>query len=364
VTHLGGTLRALKHRAPVRFHSGTVEIQGKVLLLEADTLAPNSSGWIQILLEEPTVLAPGDHFILRHQTPMVTLGGGRIVSIDGGKRKRSDAAMIASLKERLAVLDKPDDFLAALLVQETAPRQIAELCGDTAQLPAQVLTRLKNLEKKNRAVALRADAVYMAPKNLDEALKATVGCLYDYFKAHPALGVIERPELKRRLALKSGDVVAVFFEDILEKARQRNLLTVESNTVALPGRDRTLEGALAKQAECVEAAFLRGGLAPPPPEEIESELKIASKLFKEIMRFLTDTGKIVNAAPDVIFHMKAYEKAWEETQALFAAKAENTTSEIRQHLSMSRKYVVPLVELFDKRGLTERVGDKRKLKTK
>ncbi|MCY3023351.1 MAG: selenocysteine-specific translation elongation factor, partial [Planctomycetota bacterium] len=81
LTPLAGTPWPLTHRAPVRFHAGTAEIQGRVLLLEGDQLPAGTDGWVQVQLAEPTVAAPGDRFILRHQTPMLTLGGGVVLDV-------------------------------------------------------------------------------------------------------------------------------------------------------------------------------------------------------------------------------------------------------------------------------------------
>ncbi len=362
LTHLPATPWPLKHRAPVRFHAGTAEIQGKVLLLEGDTLAPGASGWVQVLLEEPTVAAPGDRFILRHQTPMVTLGGGRIVDVVAEKRKRSKPEVLAELDARLKAIDSPADFLAQVVAASELPKSVPELCAESASLPAQLTALLAKLIEKKRVVALRPDAVYIAPARLDGALKDAVTCAFDYFKEHPALGTLEKPELRRRLEKKSGAEWSAYFDDLLNILKQRNLLKVESNTVALPGRDRKLEGALAEQAQKVEAALQAGALAPPSPAEIEAQYKIPAKTFKEILRFLQDTGKAFEASPEIYFHASAYDKAKSEVQGLFATSPELTTSEIRQHLGMNRKYVVPLVELFDRKNFTVRIGDKRKLK--
>jgi len=375
LTHLPTTPWPLKHRAAVRFHAGTAEIQGKVLLLEGDQLPAGTSGWIQILLEEPTVIAPGDRFILRHQTPMVTLGGGRVVDVVPTKRKRASPPLNKGgrgeavpfptrddLESRLKAVDSPADFLAHIIAVSEAPKTLPELCAETASLPSQLAKLLAKLIEKKLVVALRPDAAFIAPARLDVLLKSAVTCAYDFFKDHPALGTLERPELRRRLEKKSGAGISGYFDDLLAVLKQRNLLKVESNTVALPGRDRTLEGALADQAQKVEAALQAGALAPPSLAEIEASLKIPPKTFKEILRFLQDTGKAHDAGGGIYFHAGAYEKAQSEVAGLFAKSPELTTSEIRQHLGMNRKYVVPLVELFDRKNFTVRVGDKRKLK--
>ncbi|MGD0090332.1 MAG: selenocysteine-specific translation elongation factor, partial [Planctomycetota bacterium] len=146
LTHLPGLPRPLKHRAPVRFHAGTAEVQGKVLLLEGDLMAPGTSGWIQVLLAEPVVLAPGDRFILRHQTPMVTLGGGEVLDVAPHKRKRAQPAVFAELQQRLDCLNEPAALAAHILAAAEGPKTLAELCSETGLLPQQVLDILKKYD--------------------------------------------------------------------------------------------------------------------------------------------------------------------------------------------------------------------------
>jgi len=362
LTHLASTPWPLKHRAPVRFHAGTAEIQGKVLLLEGDQMAPGTAGWVQVLLEDPTVLVPGDRFILRHQTPMVTLGGGRVVDVAAQKRKRKNPEVLAELQKRLASIDSPEKFIAHLLEFSSTPRSVSELSSDSGLLPEQLTPLLASLIQKKKAVALKVD-IFISPALLDLLCKNIVSCAYDFFKEHPALGNVELPELRRRLALKHGAEILSHFDDLLTVLRQKNLVKVDSNSVSLPGRERKLEGNIADVAQKAEAAILAGGLAPASPAEVETQLKLPPKQLREIMKYLLDTAKVVEAAPDVVFHQSVYDKAKDEVLKLFAKQSELTTSEIRQHLGMNRKYVVPLVELFDRKGVTVRMGDKRRLKS-
>ena len=80
--------KPLKHRAPVHFHAGTAEIEAQVRLLDGATaLQPGQRAWARIVLREPALLLPGDRFIIRMFSPVVTIGGGMVVDI-GGKRYR------------------------------------------------------------------------------------------------------------------------------------------------------------------------------------------------------------------------------------------------------------------------------------
>jgi len=373
LVHLPGLPRPLKHRAPVRFHSGTVEVQGKVLLLEGEQMASGATGWIQVLLAEPTVLVPGDRFILRHQTPMITLGGGEVLDVAPRKRKRAPHPSLspegrgwgegAELQRRLECLNDSAAFVAHILAAAEGPKTLEELCSEAGLLPQQILGSVKALIQKGAVTALQPDAVFISCERLEELLRKVLACINDHFAEHPALGNVERPELRRRVQLSLGAVSAAYFDDLVAVLKLRNKIRAESNWVALPGRERHLEGSLALQARQVELAFAAGGLAPPHPAEIEAQLKIQARTYKEILKFLLDTGRLVQATPEVIFHCESFEKALADTRALFAQKAELTTSEIRQRLGMNRKHVVPLVELFDQRGVTVRVADMRRLKS-
>ena len=68
--HLAGAGRVLKNRAPVRFHAGTAERMGRVVLLEAEEMLPGDKAFVQIVLSAPVVVLPGDRFVLRSYSPV------------------------------------------------------------------------------------------------------------------------------------------------------------------------------------------------------------------------------------------------------------------------------------------------------
>jgi selenocysteine-specific elongation factor len=360
--HLPSAPWPLKHRAPIRFHSGTAELQGKVLVLDGEALAPGQSGFIQILLEDQTVAAPGDHYLLRHQTPMVTLGGGRIVDVVPLKRKRGDPGVIAELTQRQARLDNFQQFLEYILVTAELPKPLQELSAETGLLPAQITELLAPLLKDGRVVALKSGSSYLAKSLLSSLGTSVCACIQDFLKEHPALGGVERPELKTRLRKKIGTAIDEYSDDVLELLNQHGAIKAESNLIALPGRERKLEGALAATAQKIESALKSGALGPPTIPELQAQLTVPPKTLKEILRFLIDTRAVAEATPEIYFHREPLDKAKLDLQKLFAAKSERTTSEIRQHLGMNRKFVIPLVELLDRTKFTVRAGDIRKLK--
>ncbi|MDQ7086988.1 MAG: selenocysteine-specific translation elongation factor [Acidobacteriota bacterium] len=76
----------------LRLHHGTAEVFCRVRMPGGGSLAPSATGAVQLRLEAPLAALPGDRFILRRYSPLVTLGGGRIAELDPPRhrRRRSD----------------------------------------------------------------------------------------------------------------------------------------------------------------------------------------------------------------------------------------------------------------------------------
>jgi selenocysteine-specific elongation factor len=265
------------------------------------------------------------------------------------------------LKQRLECIDNREKFCAYLIASSDTPKSVRNLCAETGLFPERVKEFASKAVQRGEAVALKPDDGFISARVFQDISKKLERHIQTYVTEHPALGAIERPELKRRLEKDTDPKMASYFDDILNAMKQCGAILLNSNDVSLPGGERKLEGATAAQAQQLEAAFLNGGLTPPSRAEVEAQLKIPQKSLREILKYLRDTGKLVDASTDVTFHRTHVEEAKTRLKELFALGPQRTTSEIRQHLGMNRKFAVPLVELLDKEKFTVRNGDFRQL---
>jgi hypothetical protein len=81
----------LGHREPIRFHVGTVEVRGQLLLLDRDAAAPGDAVVARVELDEDVCCAAGDRFLLRLQNPAMTCGGGKVIRLSkSGRYRRKD----------------------------------------------------------------------------------------------------------------------------------------------------------------------------------------------------------------------------------------------------------------------------------
>ena len=130
----------LKHRAPVHFHSGTAEVEAQVRLIRSlQPVEPGSRAQVRFLLREPLLLLPGDRFIIRMFSPVVTIGGGVVldIALEGIAPTRMRRADVAARLEKLETATPAERIL--MLVSE-APHGmgVAELIARTGYLAAEI----------------------------------------------------------------------------------------------------------------------------------------------------------------------------------------------------------------------------------
>jgi selenocysteine-specific elongation factor len=138
--------KPLKHRAPVHFHAGTAEIEAQVRLLEGATaLKPGQRCWARIVLREPALLLPGDRFIIRMFSPVVTIGGGVVLDTGGKRYRKSDRVAErlrtlaeASAAERVALLVRESKYgmgTVELVSRTGLTEREIEAIGERGPLP-------------------------------------------------------------------------------------------------------------------------------------------------------------------------------------------------------------------------------------
>jgi selenocysteine-specific elongation factor len=364
LSHLQRAPFPLRHRAPIRFYHGTAEIMGRVLLLEEEKLEPGGQGYAQVVLEEEAVAIPGDRFLLRHQSPMFTCAGGTILDSSRPKRKRFQSEVKLELETRQKFLGQPVEFLAHLIASSPTPKGYPALCAEMGLDPPRLDSLVKKLAAAKRLVILKEGEHLLGTGAMAKAEEMILATLAGFFAQHPGLKGMERLEL---WGLLRGRWVDPFrgqvevFEEIVERMVAAGRIERKASHLALAGRLPSLDEKQTAWAKGLERAFEQGGLAPPEAGEVAVSLGIPAKQLGEILTFLTESGRLVEAAPRLFFHAAPVRSAASKIRAMLKARDGLTVSEIRQALAMNRKFIVPLLEFFDRQGITLRQENLRRL---
>ncbi|ACX51820.1 selenocysteine-specific translation elongation factor [Ammonifex degensii KC4] len=349
--------RPLKHRAKVRFHLGTTEVSAQLHLLDREELAPGEEALLQLLLEEPVVAAKEDRFVIRSFSPPLTVGGGRVLALPRMKYKRFRPEVLQYLG-RLAEGELKDQ-VEAYLHKENRPVSlgtIAEALTEEKERVIQVLEELSN-EEKVKLIKVEGQVYACAATAYRQLREKACSLVARYLEEYPLREGMPKEELRSRLLPQFG---VRAFQALLEEWAGEGALSLTAQAVSLPGQAHPSAEDQERIAS-LEEVYRRGGLQPPSLREAASLIGVEEKRAEEYQGYLLRSGRLVKVAEGIIFHQEVLAAAEAQVVAALKERGEITVAEVRDLLSTSRKYVVPLLEYLDGKRVTRRVGDKRVL---
>ena len=110
--------KPFKDGARVHFHAYTTETIAEARLYGTKQLKPGDEAYAQLRFAEPMLLLPGDRFIVRQFSPVVTIGGGVVLDASPTTRKQRAEDAIAFLK--IMRDGSPEEVLAARVARRGA----------------------------------------------------------------------------------------------------------------------------------------------------------------------------------------------------------------------------------------------------
>ena len=336
----------LKHRAPVHFHAGTAEVEAQARLIDSlDPVRPGTPANVRFLLREPLLLLPGDRFIVRMFSPVVTIGGGVVLDIAAPRRIRRTA-----LAARLRTLDGATAAeRIALLVRESAHgMSVAELVARTGFLAAEI----RKIAETGEFLYLPEPQAWLASREWAEKVIANLrAALAAFHRANPLQPGLSKEELRSR---HLGDAPPFLLDALLARTKdlvaEGDLVRLASHRLALKQDE---EAAVAK----IEALFLEGGLAVPATSEVLAKSGVEAARARSLLQILLRARKLIRVGEDLVYHASAIEGL----RALLASRKGTrfAVADFKEWTGVSRKYAIPLLEFLDRERVTRREGDSR-----
>jgi selenocysteine-specific elongation factor len=294
-------------------------------------------------LREPALLLPGDRFIIRMFSPVVTIGGG--VVVDPGERRYRKADNVAA---RLDILAAPDTAARVALLVKESPFGLGlpELVARTG------LREREIADAGNKAPLMTIPPAWIADRSWFQAARARmVQAVREYHQKQPLQPGIAKQDLRSREMAKAPPFV---MDALLAAATE---LVVEGETVRSRGHTLVLKQDEEKARAAIESAFEKSGLATPALAEVLAKSGVEPARARTLMQILLREKLLVKIADDLVFHQSAIEKL----RAMLATrKGERfAVGAFKDWTGISRKYAIPLLEFLDRERVTRRDGDER-----
>lgn len=361
--YLSSAPRPLVHNTRVRFHIGTSEVLGRVVLFGQERVQPGQRALAQIRLEKPVACWRGDHFVIRSYSPMVTIGGGVVLDPLARRRKRSQRHQVEELK--LLRDGEPKEIILYHLdragVLGLTKEKIALRISIFGQALEEILQVLSNQGKIKR-VQVEGKDLYLSSKIYQRLKEEILLRLKKFHEKFPLRMGLPKEDLRQRLP--SG-LEARVFEKMLEELEEKGKIVREKELVRLATHQIVLAEDLERLKHQIEEAFRQEGFQPADKDEILSRFRENPALTMEIFGLLLKEGRLVRIKENLVYHIDVLEEIKKRVLEFFKTHSEMVVGDLRKLTEgASRKYLIPLLEYLDQEKITIRLGDKRVLRGK
>jgi len=353
---LASAAQPLPSRKRIRFHTGTIELIGHVVLLGQDALEPGQSSFARVRLEKPAFALPGDRFIIRQYSPMTTLGGGEILDADPPKRRRSDPSLV----ERLRIFrDGSTADRVLQLVAESGARalDVHAVVARLGLVPAAARGELERLAAAGRVRVVGETPLTVAAAGEFQAAAAQAAdAVRAFHAAEPLVKGIGREDLKAQVF---ADASPAFFRAVLDRLVGDKILVVDQEVVHAHGRAMALQGADEKARTTLAARFRELGLQVPSPDDVAASVGVDKTAARKIVQLLLRDQTLVKVNDTMIVDRAALQALIEGVRARKSVSPTLGVGEFKELTGLSRKFAMPLLEYLDGQRITRRVGDER-----
>jgi len=357
--YLKSNKKPIKNRTRIRFHTGTSEVLGNLILLDSEELASGSSIAAQLRLDAPVAVVKDDRFVIRSYSPVRTIGGGGILNPIPQKHKRF----------------KPEVFSGIQKLGDLSPEEVIMYHAEEAGYQGisfsdlRIMTNISDKKLDGSIQRLLSDKVFLMidreqrvfiHRTCFEQLFSEADVLLNVFhKINPLKPGMPKEELKSRLPPQiSPKLFTLMIQNMIKAGlmvQEENMVRLSTHSVLL-GQDQT------DVRKKILDAYQQNGLTPPYFKEFCKTQNLDEIKSKEVLHVLVDEGLIVRIKDDLYFHQEAILMIKKKLVEFLNAHGEITTPQFKDMTGASRKFVIPIIEYFDARNVTIRVGDIRKLR--
>ena len=329
--------RALTARTRVHLHLGTIEVLARVSPVHP--IEPGGSGVARLACEAPLLALGGDRFVIRSYSPVTTIGGGTVLDPFPPRRRPHWPAGLDS--------DEPASRARALVARQPSGVSGGLLALRVGASEASIDRALRNdpcLRRIGNEWALAAE--------VDIAAARAVEAISTYHREHPSLAGMP-VETLRRATHRKAEVADAALQDLAAQGR----IGMELGVASITGFSAGVAGGAAA-IDRVVALVEAGGLTPPTVPELARQVERIDAA--SALRIAAGAGRVEGVGTDWYVGRPALDQFLIVLKEL-GAQGEITVPKLRDRTGLSRKYLIPLLEWADRRGVTRREGEARRL---
>ena len=342
----------LRHWQRVRLHLGTSDVLARLSLLDRGELLPGEGVAAQLVTESPLLALSGQPFVVRFYSPLRTIGGGRVLNVYGHKPRGA-----AARRERLAWLRELDEKLqrGESLLEPLVGREGFLPFGEVLrllQLPPALLTEA--IKRSKEVLLLRAGSDYVFSQRWLKALDERISSVLQAFhEREPLLDGMAQDRFLREI-LPGGDTRPA--KALAERLLQKGTIALDEGLFRLASFVPKRNDLFIERSEKLLQLCRDRAVQFPEIDEARELLGLDERDFQPLLTMLRQKGKLFILGKTFLLSDDVDEELRGRVRDL---EDDVTLAAVRDLTGSTRRFILPLLEFWDSKGVTRRVGDRR-----
>ncbi len=338
--------KGIKDGLKVHFYGGTDNSIGKIYFPEnVKVLESGRESFSQIRLEKPLFLLPCDKFIVRQYSPEITIGGGKIVEILSKKLRKKELSKRIDIFIKFENCNISDFILFKFRDKLFTIYDVIRYSGKDKKMVEGTVNQM--IESGMIEKFHFSDRTYFIEKNFyQELLKKIEDMVFS-----KGDGGIKKENLQFESKISDDLVFAFLIDNLLKNGtlfKRKNLLF-----------HKKFAGGSSEFLEKVRKFIRNKRFEGVSKEELFKRFGGDSE---EALNILISNEKIFTVDKNYFIDSEIYEKLVRDLKIQFGEKGEFSVGEFKNITGLTRKKAIPLLEFLDRKGITLRFGNVRKLK--
>lgn len=345
--------KTVLNNSRVHLYTGASEVLSKVILLDRDALSAGEECYAQLRLEEPIAVRRGDRFIIRFYSPMISIGGGRIIDALPAKHKRNKEEVLAGMK----MLDSGsiEDIVLAKAGERRFIKQ-DEMAEELGILKSEMNEAADKEIKSGRLIRL-SDNTLMSETKFSFLKTGVENLINDYHTDNPLADGIPRQELLSRLSSKWHIDDEKPLQALVKYLIERAVIEDHGKSIALSGFSIEYSEEQLALKDKIAGMYKEAGIEVIKTEDVLKSVGDVG-LAKAMLEDLAEEAAIVKLSSSYYIDNDAWNKALDVARSFSGSF---TIAEFRDKIGTSRKYASELLSAMDNMGITRFNNDAREV---
>lgn len=342
--------KPLKNSARVHLHAFTSETIATANLYENKQLQPGTESFAQLRLSSRLLLVPGDRFIIRQFSPVITIGGGVVLDAFPIPKQKAEA------REHLLAVSATgnhENILTARIARRGPSGISLERLVTETGWAGNVIRAALDASIKNGVTAKLGN--HFLASAAASSLKASLLSALEAFQTNNPLSPgMSQQTLREQFTLDPN----VFSAGIAQLVKDGKV-EAAGDVVHLRGRGVVMKDEEAESRKIIEQAFATAGLKVPALKDVLASLKIDKTRAQKLVTLLLRDRVLIKVSDQLVFHQAALSALCRNLAQQKTHSPKIDVGKFKDLTGVSRKYAIPLLEYLDRERVTKRIGDER-----